>query len=70
VNLARERGRQPRLAHPTFPCDQHEPAAAAVRASPLLTQGVEVGLPAGQRRTGIERWWQLDRVDRRRLDRD
>jgi hypothetical protein len=59
---------QPRLAHPARASDQHEPAGAAVRAPPLLTEGIELGLAARQRRAGVELGRELDRVGRRRIE--
>ena len=68
AHLARQLRRQPRLAHPARARDQHEPAGAAARAPPLLAQRIELGLPARQRRAGVELGRQLDRVGRRRIE--
>jgi hypothetical protein len=62
MHLTGQLCRQPRLADPAHPRDQHKPTGAAVRGPPLLTQGIEVGLAAHQRRAGVELGRQLDRL--------
>ena len=68
MHLAAQLRRQPRLAHPARASDQHEPAGAAARASPLLAQGIELGLPARQRRAGVQLGRELDRFGGRRIE--
>jgi hypothetical protein len=60
LHLAREFGRQPRLADPTHARDQHELTGTAVSAPPALAQPVEIGLAARQRRPGVELGRQPD----------
>jgi hypothetical protein len=68
MHLAAQLRRQPRLAHPARASDQHEPASAAVRAPPLLTQAIDLGVPARQRRAGVQLGRELDRVGGRRIE--
>jgi hypothetical protein len=68
VHLAGQLSRQPRLAHPARARHHYELAGAGVRAPPPHAQGVELGLPAHQRRAGVELGRELDRRGRRRIE--
>ena len=62
--LAGQLGRQPRLAHAARRREQHQPAGAAARSLPVLTEPVQLALPARQERARVELWRQLRRLDR------
>ena len=68
MNLARQLGRQPALAHPGRPAERDECARAGLDLLPALTQPAELAGAAGQwrGRGGIELAGQLDDGRRQR----